>query len=520
MKIELIFCLLDTIDDELTLSDLADLAEDVNINYIEDRAEFIIRIVSCREELVQMVKRQLNDDRGSNCLVISDQLTSYDMDKQCLIPSKIANEIFEQIRNSTSVCGLIALTKTITPHIQGIDFNGVSGREGRQELRAHIEKITARLWYKKPPKNLFHHNREHLFSLAISPVLDQDTLQKTLELRGRVYAALGYIDSIDQKSPIEMDAYDLTSIHFIVIDRMNQGRIAGTMRLIIPGLTPVLSMTHQYDLNKFEEWTRNIARNCVDRQWWKAIGRVTPSALPVLNAFTYFDTTEQALEIDRSLMPRNVCELSRVVVAPEYRGMGISSLLINHGIRVAKELRRQYIWLECAPHHIEMYKKYGFNVKKHQGQYFYERAQRLDTWAVAMSLEISKSQLPLATDNTVCYRLLADVRSGNCSLLFQFTQRSVSDVEDVFDSPIDDKSTPIKGDVRGISEPLKKLIPLTLACSEIKNFTTCLKALIKQVKVERLSLQHSNGRAFSFNPDDINSDKRVDLESKLSQWLR
>ncbi len=520
MKVELIFCLLDKVRDELTLNDLVDLTKDVEIDYVEEKAEFIIRVVSGCEELIQTVKNRLSDARSSNCLVISDQLID-NKNKHDPFPSSTARVIIKEIRNSTSVCGLIALTKTLTSHVQGIDANALSGRKKRQELRRYIEQITHRLWYKNPPKNLFQHSKGHLFEFDIRPVTDQYALQKSFELRGRIYTALGYIESSNRQAPIEMDAYDLTAIHFLVLDHANGDRIAGTMRLIIPGLNPLISVNNQYNLNNFEEWTLNIAKNCADRQWWKTVGRGSPSALPVLEAFTYFNITELEFNVNTSLMPRNVCELSRLIVAPEYRGMGISNLLINHAIKVAKELKRQNIWLECAPHHIDMYKKHGFIVKDHQGQYFYERAQRLDTWAVAMYLGVDTCQNSSDGASTVCYRLpITDLRSGNCSLLFRFAQRSAADVENAFNRPINTGKVSEEGKLRGVSASLKNLIPATLSCLEINNFIICLKVLMKQLKVDKLSLQHSNGRSFSFNPEDINSAQRDAIESKILHWLR
>ena len=279
----------------------------------------------------------------------------------------------------------------------------------------------------------------------------------------------------------------------------------------------------RYSIDQYEDWAREIAKDNVDRQWWKTIMKGAPTALPVLNAFKYFQVPDEEMEIDGMVMPRNVCELSRVVVAPEYRGMGVSRLLVNHAISVAKKMRRQYLWIECAPHHIKMYQKYGFVVKHHQNQIFYERAQRLDTWAVAMYLDLEATQCQTQAEsaNAICYRMqIAEERGGNSSLLFQFSQQKAEEIEQVFDSPINPNQLPDFAGVRGVSMPLKKLILSTLSCHDTENFINCLKALVSRVKVERLSLQSSNGRTFCFNPHNINSGKRQSIESGLLQWCR
>ncbi len=519
MKIELIICVLEAIEDEMTLSDLANLTATIKIDYVDDNAEFVLRIVSSCEALLQLVKSRLSDARETNCVVISDQLLSYDTENHNPEPSETAEAIFKQVRDNVSVCGLIALTQTKTTHVQGIDANVISGRKKLDELRKALEKITGRLWYKRPPNNLFHHSSGELFSVEVSPVSDQKNLHQSFELRGRVYGALGYIE----KSTIEMDAYDLTSIHFLALDRANRDRVAGAMRLIIPGNgSGQFPLTAQrYQLANYEKWSRDIAKTNVDRQWWKTIMKGTPTALPVLNAFKYFEVPDEAMEVDEKIMPKNVCELSRVVVAPEYRGMGVSKLLVNQAISMAKELRRQYLWIECAPHHIGMYQKYGFVVKQHQNQIFYERAQRLDTWAVAMYLDLKTTQCQTSSTNAVCYRLqMAEECGGNSSLLFQFSQQKAEDIEHVFDSPINANQFPKHVGVRGTSMPLKKLILSTLTCRDTENFINCLKALVSRVNVERLSLQNSNGRTFCFDPHNINSDKRQTIESNLLQWCR
>jgi len=522
MKTELIIFISSDFKNELTLNNLSHLTLPVDINYTFEHAKFVIRLASTLEELNQITKNRLFDERESSCIVLSDNLIDYDENSHAPIPSKISLSIFEYIRQSSSQCGLIALTEVETPHVTGIDSNVTMDKSSLNALRSELEKISTRLWYKKPPINMYQHNVEHLFSVEIVPVPNFKALKNCLKLRSQVYSALGYID---ETSTIEMDAYDLTAIHFIAVDRANKNRIAGTMRLIIPGAHALPVIPEGYNnLNNYERWFRDIARVNTDKPWRRLFDRRQPTALPVLGAFTYFDTANEEIEIDESLMPNNICELSRVVVAPEYRGMGISNSLINHAISVAKKFRRNFLWIECAPHHINMYQKYGFIAKEHDGRLFYDRAQRLDTWAVAMYLGLSKTQRIKTQENTVCYRLQVSredqENKENCSLLFRFNQQSAAHVEQAFNSAINDMPIDATLSVRGVSMPLKKLIPSTLSCLDIKNFLICLEALMNKTNIDRLSIQHCTGRSYSFNPEDILSNKRNAIESRLQQWFR
>ena len=87
MKIELIICVLETVEDELTLNDLANLTATAKIDYVDDSAEYVFQIVSSCDELLQVVKDRLCDARGANCVVISDQLLNYDAENQSPEPS-------------------------------------------------------------------------------------------------------------------------------------------------------------------------------------------------------------------------------------------------------------------------------------------------------------------------------------------------------------------------------------------------------------------------------------------------
>lgn len=59
----------------------------------------------------------------------------------------------------------------------------------------------------------------------------------------------------------------------------------------------------------------------------------------------------------------NYCEMKRLYVRPEYRGAGISKLLVEQLIQDATEIGYQYMRLDTFPFMttaIKMYKKYGF----------------------------------------------------------------------------------------------------------------------------------------------------------------
>src|SRR5262249_28676081 len=77
-------------------------------------------------------------------------------------------------------------------------------------------------------------------------------------------------------------------------------------------------------------------------------------------------------------------EVSRIVVAPRYRGAGVSRVLVRAAIAVAFDLRKRSLMLECAPAHVAMYEKYGFTPLGGH----HVRTTQLDQRAVAMTLPL------------------------------------------------------------------------------------------------------------------------------------
>jgi GNAT superfamily N-acetyltransferase len=84
-----------------------------------------------------------------------------------------------------------------------------------------------------------------------------------------------------------------------------------------------------------------------------------------------------------------IAEVSRVVVHPGYRGLGVSTLLLRAATAVALELNLDLLLLECIPSHMQMYHdKYGFELIEGGA---HGRAQQLDQFAVAMKLDLKNT---------------------------------------------------------------------------------------------------------------------------------
>ena len=82
--------------------------------------------------------------------------------------------------------------------------------------------------------------------------------------------------------------------------------------------------------------------------------------------------------------PASGGEISRVVVSPLHRGLGVSALLMRAVISAAFHLKKKFLLLECVPAHAKMYAKYGFQLI--EGHHC--RAQEQDQVAVGMLLSL------------------------------------------------------------------------------------------------------------------------------------
>jgi len=147
-----------------------------------------------------------------------------------------------------------------------------------------------------------------------------------------------------------------SAVHFIAVEqgsRAGDSRIAGTARLIVTGTstqsrglfgdTVALRNYYKRLCDEVAADSSRLRRN-LDK-------RPTAAALPVLAAFK---------STPGGIKDSEVGELSRVVVSEEFRGVGLSRLLVRACIAAALDLRLRAVMLECLPEHVQMYAKFGF----------------------------------------------------------------------------------------------------------------------------------------------------------------
>ena len=505
MKIELLILIQAANNTPPTIEDLALLTQDFSINSSHEKIEFTIIAISKPENLLAHVKQKSVEPRNNPFIIISDQLVAHNTINDKYTETDLLRGIKNRLKHTKSLCGLIGIFPyelSISTYLDsiGIDAYATFKHNCIQFLRDKLLKVAHRIWLKSPVAYNNPRSLNTVNSIEISSVISKEELYDCLRLRKQVYESLGYILE-KKKHGLETDFYDLVSFHFRAIDSENDNKTVGTMRLIVPSL-PMLR-THAKLFHPDSNWFNGIAE------------KAKPFSLPVFQSFQYFRPPDtKTIPHDISISSRDVCEISRVIVSPEYRGMGISKLLMDHAITVAQQLKRKHIWLECAPHHIEMYKKFGFTVKDHGNGCFYERIQQFDTWAVAMYLTIENTaNSPLSTNESsaTCYYLpITKGRAENCTLQFQYFDKPVDKIKKIFEQPLFNFES---------NTPLKELIPSTLANLNIDQFIICLKQVFDDIEPNKLSFLHYSGRNHVFNTVDIKSGNRGKVETCLYQWL-
>jgi hypothetical protein len=78
--------------------------------------------------------------------------------------------------------------------------------------------------------------------------------------------------------------------------------------------------------------------------------------------------------------------MSRVVVGEDFRGLGISRLLVRACVSAAIDLQHRFVVLECIPQHVPLYEKVGFEKIKDVN---YQRAWGVNQLAVVMRLDLT-----------------------------------------------------------------------------------------------------------------------------------
>ncbi len=174
--------------------------------------------------------------------------------------------------------------------------------------------------------------------LAASP----PQLVEAFRLRYEVYRQLGYVTVGDAE--LDVDEYDERALPLGAFDVSTQ-ELVGTMRII-----------RAESRSDYRCAVRRVVAQADDAALTaRVIGRRSPT-LP----------SAVSLEIGQMLVAiaggLPICELSRLIVRPDRRGSGLSSLLIEAGMALAWHSGPALLVGGCLAGHVPMYARYGFRL--------------------------------------------------------------------------------------------------------------------------------------------------------------
>jgi predicted GNAT family N-acyltransferase len=350
------------------------------------RLKLAVQFLEDAESMLGLVNELVGRAQPHRIVLLSEAL-AFGQKHRGWEATPLARQVRELfIRYPKHLCGLIALL-TDQPHrITDIDAVLKIDDVTPELLKQKLLQVATRLWLKSPVDALS--SPGHGDAIRVHRVQSASQLKECLRLRHRVYEVLGYLEEPVSRSAseIDMDSFDTKAIHFAALDHRSQ-EFVGTARLVTT-VPQRMGQTVIGDpwrvIRDHAGWAQAIAREALikeDRVFYEKITQ--PPELPFPIFFNSdFGTKYRAFM--EQYPPALGGEVSRVIVSPLYRGLGISTLLMRAVISAAFHLKKKFLLLECVPAHARMYEKYGFRLI--EGHHC--RAQDLDQVAVGMLLSL------------------------------------------------------------------------------------------------------------------------------------
>jgi ribosomal protein S18 acetylase RimI-like enzyme len=353
---------------------------------VNERFRFSPFFFGSEEKLLEYLHRFHWHDRA--VVIVSDRLTKTDS-TGTVAPNELTDKIRTLYRDSKYPVGLVALHDRGL-RVSDIDRVIVIGPADLGPIRAAVVRTANGLRLKSPPSS--QGSDQSVGPVSVRVAQSEDELLSCFQLRHLVYEMLSYLPEEIATHPakIDLDRHDNQSIHFLAIVG-NESEIAGTVRLVLPcppsttGFT--LSRRRPRTLKAHGLWCQAIAAHTDAKHEARACFLRMMNE-PVFHPMPILQSADFAPPLPPILTNPHVgAELSRLVVHPRHRGLGVSRLLVRACIAKALQMQRETIVLECIPLHQGMYESYGFRRLR---QVTHCRAQGLDQRAVAMGLRVNE----------------------------------------------------------------------------------------------------------------------------------
>lgn len=317
------------------------------------------------EQLAAALDNHFQDPAGKYAVVVSDKLAR---------SGQFANRAKELIDpHFHNPLVTLAVTST-AKHVPDID-RVVAPSADRDDLADALGLLSQRLQYIGPPCK---HQFEHPF--RVRPIPDEFELWRYYRLRQRVYRIMGYVSEEKERvrAQLEIDGCDVNAIHLGAFELCEgHHNLVGTARILLSNGRET----------RWAEWTRHLLK--FEKRLRAIVEKENlPLGLPV------FQSQQLNSHLQESMEKELLCaELSRVIVTSNYRGAGLSRMLVQNAIDVAAQNGVDRLYLECLRLHEPMYAKYGFESISGTGAEVIGVGRSM----AAMMLSLTPAGVPAAT---------------------------------------------------------------------------------------------------------------------------
>jgi GNAT superfamily N-acetyltransferase len=276
-------------------------------------------------------------------------------------------ELIEAAAESRDRLGSIAISDWAPRRLPDID-RVVKPELDEATLFDAIRRTIRTLEYKQRPQP-----RQHNELIVIRHVRTPADLRAYYRLRHRIYSLMGYLDHEVESVPtaMEIDWCDLFSVPIAAFSADPDGgvRLVGTTRIIT---------TKDCDPRLSTE-TERIAREDETGVLSGWLDQTYRFQMPFLQSHP----DEQILTALNRHFADAFCEISRVIVDRDHRGIGLSKMLMTYSMTIARRMGMKRIFLECLPTHRRLYEQFRFRLVPGRSDRVYKINKTMDLmeWA-------------------------------------------------------------------------------------------------------------------------------------------
>lgn len=384
----------------LVTHDLSKLMDRAPVEGHGESFVFTSRMVDSVDRLHDALQLVLIRDKPTLVLVVSDEFAQLEHQADSssgnrfkLVGTDLVRAIRARFRFGRHLIGLLGIRPGVVHHVSDVDRMISTDGLTSSLLRQAILNVALGLRMKAEPPARDLDAVSATESLRVEVVQNPESLRRCFALRYQIYGEImRYLpdEMLACRAKIEMDEFDLRSIHFAAV-RERDDSVVGTMRLVLnfpgrKGYRGAFKRWRPDALSVHEDWAVKIALKA-SAPCSSIVTRLLPEfgVFPILLSTDFRDNQQQV--IDEAL---HGSELSRLVVAPAFRGLGVSRSLVKAAIAKAHELECHSLLLECIPAHVEMYARYGFRRLEDAP---HSRPSDLDQFAIGMRLNLQEADV-------------------------------------------------------------------------------------------------------------------------------